>query len=131
MRNALMAGLVVLVLSVGFAAPAAAGPFEKAEEAYNRGDYAAVFQLMRPLAEQGHAEAQLSLGFAYATGQGASQDYVQAHKWFALAASRSSASGKVLRDLAVEHRDRADAMMTPDQIAEAQKLAREWAEQHE
>ena len=104
--------------------------FDDGLAAFERGDYETALQEWRPLAEQGDAEAQLSLGFAYATGQGASQDYVQAHKWFALAASRSSVSGKVLRDIAVEHRDRAAAMMTPAQIAEAQTLAREWQEQH-
>ena len=125
MRFALAVTMVLALPAPGWAG------FDEGTAAYERGDYETALQEWQPLAEQGDAEAQLSLGFAYATGQGASQDYVQAHKWFALAASRSSASGKVLRDIAVEHRDRAAAMMTPDQIAEAQKLAREWAEQHE
>jgi len=33
---------------------------------------------------------------------------------------------KVIRDLTVERRDEVAAKMTPAQIAEAQKLAREW-----
>jgi TPR repeat protein len=54
------------------------------------------------------------------------QDYVQAHKWLNLAASRFPASEKENRDKAVKYRDLATAKMTPAQIAEAQKLAREW-----
>ncbi|MDP6515051.1 MAG: hypothetical protein QF926_00310 [Alphaproteobacteria bacterium] len=131
MRNVVKAALVVTVLSVASAMSLVAGPWEEAEAAYNRGDYETAFRLLRPLAEQGDADAQLSLGFSYATGQGASQDYVQAHKWFALAASRPSASGKVFRDIAVKHRDLVAARMTPAQIAEAQRLAREWQEEHQ
>ena len=56
----LKAILVALVLSVGLAAPVAAGPMEDAAAAYKRGDYATVLQLVRPLAEQGLAHAQSS-----------------------------------------------------------------------
>ena len=42
--------------------------------------------------------------------------------WFNLAAARGGED----RDAAVEFRDRAAKLMTPDQIAEAQRLAREW-----
>jgi hypothetical protein len=45
--------------------------------------------------------------------------------WFNLAASR--ASDAALRDGAAKNRDRAAAMMTAAQIAEAQRMAREWA----
>ena len=47
------------------------------------------------------------------------QDYVQAHMWLNLAAAQSHAD-------AVKNRDIVAALMTPAQIAEAQKLAREW-----
>jgi TPR repeat protein len=59
---------------------------------------------------------------AYSTGQGVSIDSVAAHKWFNLAASRGLSEAKVWRnDLTGE--------MNPSQIAEAQKLAREWQTQ--
>ena len=76
-------------------------------------------------AEQGHARAQLNLGVMYANAEGVPQDFVQAYKWFELA-SQFSTSQKERRDLAVRLRDRVAAKMTPAQIAEAQKLAREW-----
>ena len=59
-------------------------------------------------------------------GLGLPRDGVQAYKWFDLAASRFSASEKESRDMAVENRDLVVAELTPAQIAEVQKLAREW-----
>jgi uncharacterized protein len=52
-------------------------------------------------------------------GQGVPEDYVIAHMWFNLAAAsgnKNAARGRAL----------VAARMTPAQIAEAQKLAREW-----
>ena len=59
-----------------------------------------------------------------AAGRGVAQDYVQAHMWYNLAASRMLAGGN--RDKAVNNRDKVETGMTPAQVAEAQKLAREW-----
>ena len=63
----------------------------------------------------------------YATGRGVPQDYVQAHMWFNLAASRLTGDR---RETGVENRDRAARQMTPAQIADAQRLARAWAAAH-
>jgi len=82
----------------------------------------------RLAAEQGYAEAQLTLGIMYAHGQGIPQDYVQAHMWFDRCVR--SASNTEEHDQAVERRDAIAARMTPAQIAEAQRLVREWAESH-
>ncbi len=79
---------------------------------------------MRPLAEQGDADAQFNLGVMYDNGQGVPQDYAQAHMWLNLAASRYPPGEN--RDKAVKKRDIVAERMTPAQIAEAQKLAREW-----
>ncbi len=80
----------------------------------------------RKAAEQGVAAAQLNLGVRYDNGQGVPQDYVQAHVWFNLAAARFLASETENRETAVRNRDRVAAKMTVAQIAEAQRLAREW-----
>jgi TPR repeat protein len=95
---------------------------------YRRGqgvpqDYAEAVKWNRLAAEQGDAEAQHNLGVSYHRGEGVPQDYVQAHMWFNLAASRAPASE---RDEAIKMRNVAASNMTPEQIAEAQKLAREW-----
>ncbi|MBN4047995.1 sel1 repeat family protein [bacterium AH-315-O15] len=85
-------------------------------------DHAQAMSWYRKAAEQGHVLAQVNLGFAYANGQGVPQDYVEAHKWLNLAASRGTPS----QERYAEARDALAAKMTPAQIAEAQKLAREW-----
>ncbi len=87
-------------------------------------DYARAVKWSRKAAEQGVAEAQFNLGKMYYIGQGVPQDYVQAHRWFNLAASRFP-PGKH-RDQAVKNRDIVAEKMTPAQVSEAQKLAREW-----
>ncbi len=87
-------------------------------------DYAEAVKWYRKAAEQGAARAQNDLGFMYHKGRGVTQDYVQAHNWYNLAASRLP-PGKD-RDLAVKNRDIVAEKMTPAQIAEAQRLAREW-----
>ncbi len=68
--------------------------------------------------------AQLMIGTMYLYGQGVPQDYVQAHMWFNLAASRFAPGSD--RDAAITGREEIAALMTPAQIAEAQRLAREW-----
>jgi TPR repeat protein len=50
---------------VSLAAPVAAGPFEDAGAAYDKGDYATALRLWRPMAEQGNAAAQFNLGQVY------------------------------------------------------------------
>jgi uncharacterized protein len=79
----------------------------------------------RLAAEQGDGSAQYTLGSVYFYGeQGAPQDYVQSHMWFNLAASHFTTGSE--RAMAAKSRDDLAAKMTPAQIAEAQKLAREW-----
>jgi hypothetical protein len=85
-------------------------------------DYAEAVKWYRKAANQGTAVAQLLLGTMYVAGEGVPQDYVQAYKWFSLVASSQTKD----RDVAVLCRDEIAAKMTPAQIAEAQKLAREW-----
>ncbi len=78
----------------------------------------------RKAADQGETEAQFNLGLMYAHGRGAPQDYVKAHMWLNLAAS--GASDAKIRYIVVKARDALAAVMTPAQIAEAQRLASEW-----
>jgi TPR repeat protein len=94
-------------------------------------DYAEAAKWYRRAAEQGNTMAQLNLGFMYGTGQGVPQDYVMAHMWYNLAASRFSVLEKEARENAVKNMDIAASMMTPAQIAEAQRLAREWKSMEE
>ena len=86
-------------------------------------DYAEAVRWYRLAAEQGYANAQINLGGMYYNGEGVPQDYVQAHMWSNLAAAQGNAN-------AVANRDIAASLMTPAQIAEAQRLAREWIAAH-
>lgn len=70
-------------------------------------------------AEQGDAVGQAKLGLLYEQGLGVPRDSVQAYKWLNLAALQGS-------DEASQLRDHLGKTMTPLQITEAHKLAREW-----
>jgi len=73
-------------------------------------------------AERGFAEAQIALGRCYSKGNGVPQDQVQAYKWFNLAAAQGGALGDNARiELASTQR-----FMTPEQVTEGQRLAREF-----
>jgi len=147
-------GLVAVALFVG-SMTAHADDFDVGKKAYLRRDYATAIRIFRQLADQGHADAQFSLGsmhdngrgvpqdykkaakwyrkaadqghadaqfflgFMYANGWGVTQDYVQAHMWYNLATAGGLNIGELRDHLA-------NTLMTPAQIAEAQRLAREW-----
>ncbi len=49
--------------------------------AITKEDFAKAFQLCKPLAEQGDADAQFNLGVMYASGHGVPQDYAEALSW--------------------------------------------------
>ena len=119
-------GLLTLLISTSLAFSTFGGQFEDAVFAYERGDYAKAYRLFKPLAEQGVPAAQYNLGLMYADGLGVPQDHVLAHMWINLATSRYPASEKEKQEGAAKIRDLAASMMTPAQIAEAERLAREW-----
>jgi len=112
-------GIIVLILALVLPAHVSAADFQAGWKAYQRGYYATAWEEWRPLAEQGNANAQYNLGGMYANGQGVPQDYVQAHKWFNLAATQGD-------KVAVKNRDIVAMNMTPADVSKAQKLAREW-----
>ena len=131
------------------------GPLEKAYQSYQCGDYARTLILLRPLVENGNASAEMWLGYMYHTGSGVPRNDVEAVKWYRLAADQGNAEAQsrlgsmyangdgVPQDYAEAHmwlnlsaaqgnpdaareRDRVALHMSPAQIAEAQRLAREW-----
>ena len=82
-------------------------------------DYTEALRWYRLAAKQRKAPALNNLGVLYLNGLGVTQNYAQAHMWFTLAATHGYQHGNRNRDYTA-HR------MTPEQIAEAQKLANEW-----
>lgn len=62
--------------------------------AYERGDYAEAVATLRPLAEQGRAEAQFYLGQMYRKGEGVPRDRAEAASWYARAAAQGLVSAQ-------------------------------------
>ena len=63
------------------------------------------------------------LGMMYATGRSVDYDPIEAHKWMNLAAMRGNKE-------AAQYRSELAAEMSQDQVAAAQKWAREWLTVH-
>ena len=84
-------------------------------------------------ADRGNLLAQERLGSMYAAGNGIAQDYVQAYKWLTLSIEgavdniwsnrRTETSAAMRKSLAEK--------MTPPQIEEAERLAKEWESNYE
>jgi hypothetical protein len=82
--------LIASLLSFLMACPILAGPIEDSTKAYLRGDYKTAYQLIKPQAEKGDADAQFILGFMYDEGKGVPQDYPEAAKWYRRAAKQGN-----------------------------------------
>ena len=86
------------------------------------GDHKNALENFRPRAEKGDPYAQVHMGWAYFHGYGVPKDYALAYMWYNLAAGNGNEQG-------VNGREQVEKLMPPTQIAEAQKLAREWMEE--
>ena len=149
--TALVLGLSLLVASVGISD---AQDWQKGLEAAKKGDFETTVREWKPIAEQGDAKAQFNLGVMYAKGQGVTQDYKEAEKWYRKAAEQGYADAQynlglmygkgqgVLQDnvyahmwfniaasngyaAAVKGRDIVGKQMTATALEKAQALARE------
>ena len=86
-------------------------------------DYAEAANWYRKSAEQGNVYAQASLGILYHAGKGVALDNVQAEMWFTISAENAPVND---RETIVEMRDSVAGHLNAQQMAEAQKLVREW-----
>ncbi|MGM0702891.1 MAG: peptidoglycan-binding protein [Pseudomonadota bacterium] len=93
--------------------------YTDAQRSYERQEYRQALQMFDQLATTGNADAQYRLGQMHEAGQGTPQDYVQAHKWYNLAAARGHRQAATARDAVA-------ARMTAQQISAAQQAARVW-----
>ena len=110
---------LILFLAVG-----CASEFNDGMEAFKRKDYKIAFEKWKPLAEEGHDDAQYKIGKLYREGLGVSQDYVKAYKWYYILAKKGYGGGyKYMKMIRRE--------INPDQVSRAEKLAREWMKEHE
>jgi TPR repeat protein len=77
---------------------------------------------LKQAAEAGLPSAQNALGLCYQQGKGIERDYVQAYKWLALAEAHDDENAAEIRvSLA-----KVESLLTPGQITEGQRLAREF-----
>jgi len=142
------------ILLLSFASPAWAS-LDLGVVAYLQEDYVTALRECRPAAEQGNAVAQTILGALFHQGLGVQQDIQEARRWYRLAAEQGLASAQyylgrlyvesmgaerdpvqafMWMELAasqgsrefVSARDALAEIMTPEQIAEGRKLAKEW-----
>jgi Sel1 repeat len=150
LRAAVTAALMLAVMRA-----ALAGPLEDADAAYGKNDYATAFRLFRLLADQGDATAQTRLGQMYEAGQSVPEDYAEAVAWYRRAANQGFKIAQWLLGTMYQTgygvpQDYVQALMwynlsatqgwkaaefsrasleravTRAQVAEAQKLARDW-----
>jgi len=82
-------------------------------------DYQKALRWYRLAADQGEATAQNHLGEMYHDGKGVQKDSIQAYMWWTLSAEQGF-------KLAKESLETVEKKVTPAQLAEAQRLAREW-----
>jgi uncharacterized protein len=146
---------VALALSMACLAAPAWAEFQVGIDAYNRGDFKTALREWQPMAEQGDARAQFYFGLLYENGDGVPLDYAKARQWYEKAAVQGDAKAQLYLGLqssfgqgvpmdlvdaymwyslaagngnahAPGYRADLSRQMTPAQIAEAQKRAREW-----
>ncbi len=82
-------------------------------------DHSEAVKWYRKAAEQGNAEGQCGLGSYYKIGLGVPKDDVLAYMWVNLAAVSGNEHAR-------RFREELEKRMTGEQIAEAQRLARNW-----
>ena len=108
-----------IVTALLFWTAAAQADFEAGQQAWDSGRAGAALQHWLLAADTGDIRAMLALGRLYEQGLGAPQNFILAHVWLNLAASRGNAE-------ALAGRDALAARMTPEQVAAAQQQAAAW-----
>ena len=154
MKNLIRIISLTLAVFLGSVGTSWGADFNKGVAAAQSGDFATALREWTPLAKQGDADAQFSLGVMYEKGEGVAKDNKAAVKWYTLAAEQGFAdaqfnlgvmyvngTGVVKDDVyahlwwsiaassgykeAVKYRDIVAKRMTPADISTAQQLARE------
>ena len=90
----LFAGAGLVLIPACDAEFGANSAWDKGFAAYEKGDYATALRKWQPLAEQGDAAAQNSLGWMYYEGKGVLQDDKAAVQWYRRAAEQGDAAAQ-------------------------------------
>lgn len=89
-RGVVLAGLLALGSANAFA-----DGINDGVVAMLRGESEAAVKVLRPLAEEGHSEAQYYMGYMYETGTGVTKSSTLALKWYKLAGAQGHHGAKV------------------------------------
>jgi len=92
-REPIGEAIVGMAQAIGIAKPAS--DLDRAQVAYQKGDYETVLRLARPLADGGDARAQSIVGLVHYRGRGVvPQDLDEAARWFRKAADQGDATAQ-------------------------------------
>ncbi len=108
----------LLLLLIGISVTAHAD-FSQGQKAFDAQDYADAYSQWRSAADQGDGQSQFGLGQLFEQGLGVPQNFVEAHKFYNLAAAQGLAEARAARD-------QLSQQMTGEQIARAQDEALGW-----
>jgi len=118
MKNLIRIISLTLAVFLGSVGTSWGADFNKGVAAAQSGDFATALREWTPLAKQGDADAQFSLGVMYVNGTGVVKDDVYAHLWWSIAASFGDEDASENRDIIAEQ-------MTRVQLKKAKTLAHE------
>lgn len=74
--------VIKLLIFLAYSLPVIANDYLDGIRAYQNQHYARALEILMPLAQQGHPDAQLHLGMMYDNGLGVSKDPDQAELWY-------------------------------------------------
>ena len=120
-RHVIIKGIVLSLALIGSVGLASAD-YAEGMRHYEQQAYREALQEFGEAARSGDADAQYMLGRLHEAGNGTAQDFVEAHKWYNLAAARGHRHAADARDSLAER-------MTAGQVAEAQQATRGWQPQ--
>lgn len=82
-KHAILLFLFFLCSATVFAAD-----YEEGKQAYLKKDYALALEILKPLAEQGDSQAQITMGLMYDYGHGVEKSPAESIKWYLMAAEQ-------------------------------------------
>ena len=94
MRRTAITLLITFAVLLGSAGVSWSADLDKGFAAHKRGDYKTALREFKPLAKQGHADAQNNLGEMFYNGLGVVQDFKTAVKWLTLSAEQGYADAQ-------------------------------------
>ena len=78
----------IFILLFFFASSSYAATYEDGKKAYLAQDYGRALEILKPLAENGNAQAQITMGLMYDYGHGVEKSASESIKWYLMAAEQ-------------------------------------------